>query len=662
MSLGTPAVTGAVRRAERAAGKIAVTGARRGGLRARRIWRAGLLVALTVGLPACAYFNTFYYAKKHYAKAQRLEQESKTERLSPEAVKLYDKAIEKAAKVIFEHGGGWRAGIDDALLLMGACYFGKRDYETAIGKFDELLDNYPDSPHAAEALFYKGRCYHELRNHTAGNEVFDRLLDRYPDFERRDEILLISAREYETAGDDAGALRQYARLLVEFRHSRHRGEALARVGGIHFDEGRYDSALVAYEELARTTRDDTEYIEAQLDAGACLTRMGRPEEALSLYERILPSEPERNELAARVWLAMADAENRSGRHDRALEDLGYVISYYESRPEGTEAQFQIGYTNEVYLEDYEAARTAYQAAAASRSRSVFKDQAARRLQNLDYLVRMKAEGDSLDTDRNDRAQAALRVAEFTLFENQDRAGALTLYADIARSFPESPAALRAAYAQAWIYSEHPELDTLGLARDLLLSLAAKPETPQAGGAVELLASAGEPESLLAPLRAAVRSARLAEALRDSIARADSLADVQARADSVAALRAQADSLAAARAAERASAQEAAGDREETQRVETEEALREESPKEPPAGPEKEPPIRAGTGSPDSLEVPPPLQPAGFTAVPEGLPADSTAAPEGPQPADSTAAPEGLQPADSTSVPDTLAAPAGRGRP
>jgi tetratricopeptide (TPR) repeat protein len=525
---------------------------RRPGWRIPRGLTLGAALALVL-LVGCAYYNTFYYAKKYYAKARKIEETSKTERLAPEAIKLYDQSIEKAAKVIVEHGGGWRAGIDDALLLMGACYYGKRDYETALGKFNELLVNYPQSDLAPEALFYTGLCYHQRRNFAAAERVFEGLLREHPDFPRRDEIRLITAEGLQDEGDDAGALRQYARLLEEFRKSRYRANALQQVGTIHFDDGRYDSALVAYQELARTTRDDQAYVDAQLRVGACLVRLGRPDDALSIYARILPDDPERNELSARIWLAMADAQNRAVRHARALEALKLVVTNFESRNEGTEAQFQIGYTNEVYLRDYEAARVGYEAAAASRTRSVFKDQATRRLENLRYLIELAAAdssaGDSLAVDLDQRAQAALRVAEFAYFDGNDPRAALSQYAAVARDFAETGAALRATYAQAWVLTQHPELDTLQTARGLLRDIAAQhADAPQARGAVNLLTELGEPDSLLAPLRAVVRRAEREAARRDSVATADSLADARARADSIMALRAVADSLAAIRAA------------------------------------------------------------------------------------------------------------------
>ncbi|MCK4412162.1 MAG: tetratricopeptide repeat protein [Candidatus Eisenbacteria sp.] len=500
-----------------------------------------LLVLVMLGSGGCAYYNTFFYAKKYYAKAQRLQEASTTDRLSPEAVRYYDLSIEKCTKVIVSHGGGWRAGIDDALFLMGQCYFGKREYETAIGRFNDLVLNYPESDHATKALFYTGMSYQHLRNFGTASQIFGSLLREHPDFERRDEILFIDAEALETTGNDAEALRQYRRIITEFPDSEKREEALKRVGEIHFEEGNYDSAGVAFAELAAATRDDDVYFEAQLMRGASLVRRGEYDEAISIYVRILPVQPERDERGGRVWLAMAEAYNRAKRHDQALEKLALVIEHFENRALEVEALFLTGYTHEVYLHQYEEARTAYESTAARRTRSVFQEQASRRLENLRYLIELEAvagaEEAEEETDRDRRAEAALRVAEFTLFESGDPGEALAHYRAIARDYPGSEAGLRAAFAHGWILCE--EYDSVAAAQAVLADLIETyPASNQAKGALDLLEMLEMPPERRVRLSARVDSARAVEQFL-----ADSIAAVQVTADSLA--RAAVDSLARA---------------------------------------------------------------------------------------------------------------------
>ncbi|MFH1143852.1 MAG: tetratricopeptide repeat protein, partial [Candidatus Eisenbacteria bacterium] len=395
-----------------------------------------------------------------------------------------------------------------------------------------VILNYPDSDHVPEALFYAGLCYHHLRNFGTATQIFDGLLTQYPDFEGQDEILFVAAEGLETAGDLGGALKQYALIIERFPESRRREDALERVGTIHFEAAHYDSALEAYSVLARTSRDDAVYIEAQFRRGSCLVRLNRPAEALDIYERILPDDAERQELGGRAWLAMAEAYNRDGRHEEALERLERVVENFQNRPAAIEALFMTGYTHEVYLRQYEEAEKAYQAAVDDRSRSVFRDQAVRRLQNLRNVMELARE-DEGTSDREQRALAALKVAEFSLLETLEPRVALDQYAGVEQDFPETDAARRASYARGWIF--YHDLDSLARAEEILSRLIeSHPGSNQAAGARTLLERMELPAERLAVFDSLIERAQAEER-----ARADSL-EAAAAGDSTAP--AAADSL------------------------------------------------------------------------------------------------------------------------
>ena len=513
----------------------------------RRIAAGVLLLGLLLGTTDCAYFNTFYHAKKAYAKAEQLQHDAKSDKLAPAAVREYERAIEKCAKVIVEHGGGWKAGIDQALFLMGASYYGKREYETSIKKFNELLLNYPDTDLADDALFYTGLCYHEMRNQGTAKRIFDRLLEKYPEFKRRDEIYLTLAAGLESQGDDRAALTAYRAMLREFSKSKRREDALERIAEISFEDEAFDSALQAYEDLVQITQDDERYFRAQLRIGACFVQMGEHERALRTYEKILPNEPERTDQGGQVWLAMADAENRRGNHEKAIESLELVSENFKNKPLALQANFSLGYTHEVYVEDYPAARAAYEEAINARGASVFKDQAARRLENLGYLEELQAAEaeDAEGQQRKRRAEAAFKRAEFTYFETGDVLAALEQYRLAEEDFRTSEIAPRAAYARGFIY--YTELDSLakGL-REFTDVVERYPASPQAERAFTYLVDEG-----LEPERQAAYAVIMDAARHREQLRADSIAAVQAIADSIAAVeaaleaarhKAQADSL------------------------------------------------------------------------------------------------------------------------
>lgn len=519
-----------------------------------RVRRALVPITILTGLlllAGCsrmgAYFNTFYHAKKNYRDAERMVANSKSDRLPPEALKLYDKSIEKSAKVV-QKGGGWWAGVDDAIFLMGAAYYGKRDYDEALRKFDELFLNYPKSDHIPEALYYTGLCYHRRKNYEKADEYFDRIAREYPKFKRGDDILYLVGKGFEDDGEERRAIGTYEKLIDRYPGSRHREDVLQRIGEIHFEAARYDSSLLAYSQLIDLTRDDQVFVDANLRAGQSEVRQGKYEEAVRRYESLIPENPKQLQDTPRVWIQLAEAYNLSGDHEKALEVLGKVIEEYGQTTHAVEARFQIGYTYEVYLKDFEQARIMYEEAQNLKMRSVFRDEASERLKNLQQIQELEDQAQSQEEeDEEARAEAAFKVAELLYFGTGRKDEALAKYREVEKQFQETTVGPRAAYAVAYIqYSDAIGGDAKGIEdfRDLILKY---PESAQAAYALDILeeedSANDELRALVSDAKERQRLAELAKKMRaDSLmrARADSLELLEERA---AAKKEQADSVA-----------------------------------------------------------------------------------------------------------------------
>lgn len=65
---------------------------------------------------------------------------------------------------------------------VGECYFGLKNYESAIESFN-LIFNYENSPKKDDALLMLGQCYLQLGDHQLARQMFDRLINEYPESE-----------------------------------------------------------------------------------------------------------------------------------------------------------------------------------------------------------------------------------------------------------------------------------------------------------------------------------------------------------------------------------------------------------------------------------------------------------------------------------------------
>ncbi len=452
-----------------------------------------VLAAFVLGSSGCAYFNTFYFAKKYFAQAEKLARAAGSDKVPPDAIRRYDEAIKQATKVIKYHGGSrW---VDDALYLMGASFYGKGEHEEALRKFDELVANYPESRWVPWALYKSGLSHYQRKNDELMEACFRRVLNEYPDFERSDDIYYTGARAAERKRDRVEAVRRYRELVERFPRSDRGQEGLLRIGDLYFDAGYADSAYTSYAEASRLARDEQGIRNAEVKAADALVRLQRAPEAVRQLERLLPSD-ETQIRPGETWPALvrvhlAQAYNATARPADALEALRLVVTKYPQSSYAPEAQFQIGYTYEVYLDSLDAARTAYDQVGRSGSTSVFRDQAQTRSRNLAQLQTLASQAASDSTaDSDKQAEAQLRIAELYLLSQNKVSEAIAKYREVRAEYPGSRSAPRAAYALAWIQLRRMEGQRDSALTAFVQLIRDFPTSPAARGALELLAAEG----------------------------------------------------------------------------------------------------------------------------------------------------------------------------
>src|SRR4030095_6085754 len=132
------------------------------------------------------YFNTYFNAKENFDDAYEdyatrvlasysekpgsiFEKPS----LSQEATDKFNKAIEKASKVIQYHKSS--QFMDKSVLLIGKSYFYLGDYVKADRKFSELISKLTSSKNIDEALLFHAKTQLRMNNVNNGLERLDQL-------------------------------------------------------------------------------------------------------------------------------------------------------------------------------------------------------------------------------------------------------------------------------------------------------------------------------------------------------------------------------------------------------------------------------------------------------------------------------------------------------
>jgi len=412
---------------------------------------------LFLAFAGCAYYNTFYLAKRYYREGKRAEERSLSDAPSPEASSRYDAVIRQCAKILVDYPKSKYA--DDAIYLMGAAMYGKGDYAAAIKKFQELRANLPKSPFVPDSKLMEAMSLLRRKEYLEAQALFHEVETQYPSFHRKWELDFYGAECQLGLRDYDGALAWYARAVKAATKKRERLDALRRTGDALYAAERFDQAQGVYDECIRLEERGGKRLDLVLERGDALEQMKRYSDALELYNKWKPfalNEKRDGEFN----LAIARCLALVGRVDQAVEGYKNLVYQFAHSQTGYEAQFRLGYLYEAQVGDLDAAQREYEKLKAEAGMSEFRDQAMRRLSNLATLRQYRQT--LLSDSTQGRARAAFLLAELYYFQLEKTDSALLQYTAVERGFPKSPYAPKAAFARLWIQT-HDRSDTAAAA-------------------------------------------------------------------------------------------------------------------------------------------------------------------------------------------------------
>ena len=439
-----------------------------------RLAQAALIVLLAAVTTSCAYYNTFYLARKYYDRATG-GAPYLADKPDGSAVPNFNKSIEYSKKLLASYPKSkW---VDDAYLLWARSLIGKDDPIQTMSMLKDFPTRYPQSGLKDEALFYLGVGARRARKHTDALAAFDDFLKQSPKHElapyallERSALLLTLERPAEAAASAGQVLERFPKSKLADRALKMRAEAL-------LEQGQAELARADYRTLGLRAANDEERFGYLLKEADCLEAARRYDEERALLQAAAgheqkPSAPSAvatgfaqstasNERWGRLMLRIGAVDQLAGRTDRALQTFKDVIELFPRTALAAEGQYRIAYAYETSMDDFERARTEYGKVQTQSSSSQYWAQASLRLASLDRLAQYrKAGGDSVSK----KAEAGFLLAEQYLFQLDKPDRAIEQYQAVAREFPGTEHAAKALNAEAWVrrnkFQQKAEADSL----------------------------------------------------------------------------------------------------------------------------------------------------------------------------------------------------------
>jgi tetratricopeptide (TPR) repeat protein len=428
-----------------------------------RLRRLVLLLVLAVLASSCAYYNTFYLARKYYFKGTG-GQPYLVDKRDAAAGQNFTKAIDYSKKVMANYAKSkW---VDDAYLLWARSLLGRDDPRETVNMLQDFPVRFPDSKLKTEALFYLGVGYRQSRRYGEADATLAQFLELDPGSELVPYAWLERARVLTAIDHDSAAAYCAGQVLERFPRSNLGPQALAARAQALLEAGDYARARTDYRTIGLSAVDDEERLTFLLREVDCLeaardyeTALGLLKEALSHERPPVVTETDKGPVAyqptpggdryGRILIRIGTVHLMAERQKDALEAYQEVVRLYPKSPLSAEAQYRVGYAFETAGDDFERARSEYARVKDEFPNSAFSTQAQSRLTNLDRVMQFRsAGGDTLQR----RAEAGFLLGELYLFQLAKPERAFEEYRKVATEFAGTPWAAKALTAEAWVLS------------------------------------------------------------------------------------------------------------------------------------------------------------------------------------------------------------------
>jgi TonB family protein len=349
-----------------------------------RLLRLSLCVFAIFALESCVYYNTFYNAKKKYKQAEdgrsKSEADPENRGLKNTYRNYYLIAIRKASTILQLHpDSDW---VDDSLLLMGRAYYWREEHSDAVQKFNELVENFPESPHLPEARYWLGLSLWGREDLAEARSTLSRVGQGSGTYAWHARLALAEL-EFAQNNIDA-AIDLFQGLLEGEKDERPIARVWRGLGNAHFDRLNLDASLEAYQNVLLSDPDDVTNFQTRQQIGHVHEMKGDFEAALETYDNI--SRIKRfKDYEPRVRLMKANVLTLRSQIDDAIVAYEAIIKQYPRTEHSAEAYYQLGVIDYRTRRDSESAMENLKAARLERGGTTAAERAGA-MENTLFLL------------------------------------------------------------------------------------------------------------------------------------------------------------------------------------------------------------------------------------------------------------------------------------
>jgi TolA-binding protein len=352
--------------------------------------------------------------------------------LPPDIQSNYDRAIEKASKMMdeFPKKKKWH---DDALLLIGKANFFKGEYEKALRSLQQLQEDFPESPYIPESYLFTGKSYLKLENYDRADEVFDFILKKYPELNEEQEVTILKVEVALSREGKSMAIDLLEKTGSKIKSKEQKLDLSLKAARLAMDLKLYDKAIATLRGCPRDKKYPEKLFLIDFMLAGCFEAKGALDTAMDLV-MVMIDNRHYSWHAPEILLKKASIFEKMGEIDDAVATYLSIVDRFgaatgaagasasavsaASQDAVESAWFQLGLIFQLKKGDFVKAKEYFGKIFQSAKDTVIRNGAARRIKSIDTLTAFIALADTVDTakGRGRRDAAEFKVGELFWLE------------------------------------------------------------------------------------------------------------------------------------------------------------------------------------------------------------------------------------------------------
>jgi len=135
---------------------------------------------------------------------------------------------------------------------LGCCY-----YIQALLEYQELINNYPDSPYADDAQLGIGNCYYVTYDYSHAIEAYQKLIDDYPESSLLALTQYSISQSYRKLANYEQAILEFNKVIENYPESDYAAPAQYYIGYSYYQAQDYSQAILEFQKVIDYYPDST---------------------------------------------------------------------------------------------------------------------------------------------------------------------------------------------------------------------------------------------------------------------------------------------------------------------------------------------------------------------------------------------------------------------